>query len=64
MDMLMVNLGPLNGPGANIKVGDYATLYGPGGPSLEATAKVSLIYLYIYIYIIIIIIIIINYEKK
>ena len=36
MDMLMVNCGP---PGAvPVRVGDYAVLFGPGGPSLRDAA--------------------------
>ena len=38
MDMSMVNLGPPDGPGAAVRVGDFATLWGLGGQSLADTA--------------------------
>ena len=38
MDMIMVNLGAAGGPGAEVRVGDYATLYGAGGATLKETA--------------------------
>lgn len=33
MDLLMLDLGPPNGPGAGVRVGDEAVLFGRGGPS-------------------------------
>mmetsp|Transcript_3731 Transcript_3731/g.11023 ORF Transcript_3731/g.11023 Transcript_3731/m.11023 type:complete len:509 (-) Transcript_3731:29-1555(-) len=41
MDMCMVYLGPVGGPGACVEVGDYATLWGdaPGAASLAETAE-------------------------
>jgi alanine racemase len=33
MDMLMLDLGRPDGPGASVRTGDEAVLFGPGGPS-------------------------------
>ena len=38
MDMLMVNLGAPDGPGADVRIGDEAVLFGEGGPSLFEVA--------------------------
>ena len=38
MDMCMVDLGARGGPGEQVQVGDYATLWGHDGHSLAATA--------------------------
>lgn len=39
MDMLMTSLGAPDGPGAAVRVGDEAVLWGSGGPSAEAQAS-------------------------
>ena len=39
MDMLMLDLGPPDGPGASVQVGDEAVLFGPGGPSAAEMAR-------------------------
>ena len=41
MDMTMVSLGDPDGPGAAVRVGDDAVLFGPGGPSAEAQADAA-----------------------
>ncbi len=45
MDMLMLDLGPPDGPGAGVEVGDEAVLFGPGGPdpldAAEAAGTIS-----------------------
>jgi alanine racemase len=41
MDMLMLDLGPPHGPGAAVRVGDEAVLFGPGGPSALEAAVAS-----------------------
>jgi alanine racemase len=38
MDMLMLDLGPPHGPGAEVEVGDAAVLFGPGGPGVLEVA--------------------------
>ncbi|MGI9176091.1 MAG: alanine racemase, partial [Rhodothermales bacterium] len=38
MDMLMVDLGLPDGPGADVRIGDEAVLFGEGGPSLFEVA--------------------------
>ena len=38
MDMLMVDLGAPDGPGADVRIGDEAVLFGEGGPSLFEVA--------------------------
>ena len=38
MDMLMVDLGMPDGPGADVQIGDEAVLFGEGGPSLFEVA--------------------------
>ena len=39
MDMLMLDLGPPEGPGASVQVGDEAVLFGPGGPAAADVAR-------------------------
>ncbi len=39
MDMTMLDLGPPDGPGASVSVGDEAVLFGPGGPSAFEAAE-------------------------
>jgi len=39
MDMMMVDLGPPDGDGQEVTVGDYAVMYGEGGPSLKDVAE-------------------------
>ena len=41
MDMTMVALGAPDGPGAGVRVGDEAVLFGPGGPSAEEAAAAA-----------------------
>ena len=41
MDMLMVSLGEPGGPGGDVRLGDEAVLFGPGGPSAEAAAEAA-----------------------
>jgi alanine racemase len=44
MDMLMLDLGAPGGQGADVRVGDEAVLFGPGGPSaLDAAAAAQTI---------------------
>ena len=38
MDMIMLDLGPPDGPSTAVRLGDDAVLWGPGGPTAEATA--------------------------
>lgn len=38
MDLLMLDLGAPNGPGAAVREGDEAVLFGPGGPAAEEVA--------------------------
>lgn len=39
MDMTMLDLGDPDGPGAGVKVGDEAVIFGPGGPSAFELAE-------------------------
>ncbi|NNF57546.1 MAG: alanine racemase [Rhodothermaceae bacterium] len=39
MDMLMLDLGSPEGPGASVQIGDEAVLFGPGGPSAAEVAR-------------------------
>ncbi|MFN3595722.1 MAG: alanine racemase [Rubricoccaceae bacterium] len=41
MDMLMLELGPPDGPGAAVRVGDEAVLLGPGGPDPLEVARAA-----------------------
>jgi alanine racemase len=41
MDMLMVSLGRPDGPGAAVRLGDPAVLFGPGGPTAEEAAAAA-----------------------
>ena len=41
MDMLLVDLGDPDGPGASVQAGDEAVLFGPGGPSAEQAADAA-----------------------
>lgn len=41
MDMLMVSLGDPDGPGAAVRTGDEAVLFGPGGPTAEEAAAAA-----------------------
>jgi alanine racemase len=41
MDMLMLDLGPPHGPGARVRVGDEAVVFGPGGPSAIEVAAAA-----------------------
>src|SRR5690606_16079229 len=39
MDMLMLDLGDPGGPGAAVRIGDEAVLFGEGGPSAQDVAR-------------------------
>ena len=41
MDMLLVDLGDPDGPGADVHLGEEAVLFGPGGPTAEAAADAA-----------------------
>jgi alanine racemase len=41
MDMLMVDLGPPDGPASHVRLGDEVVLFGPGGPTAEAAAAAA-----------------------
>lgn len=41
MDMTMLALGDPDGPGAGVRLGDEAVLFGPGGPSVEEAAAAA-----------------------
>ena len=41
MDMTMVSLGAPDGPGAAVRLGDEAVVFGPGGPSAETQAEAA-----------------------